>query len=371
MGLALKVSANGSVVQSAIEVFYSQVGECVHVWTYDGDGQVKVYRNGSLLLTADVSGWPHYQAGGAVGVWIVDAEAARLDDFGGGNAPLGRAPVPPDRLAFAGGVSLPRIAFLAGLGDWWQEVFDSLRGWWERLWGSEDVTESDTIAGEGLRLQREETQLHSPSSMGEVWRSYYYAGSVRVAVRKTTQTTSVVSYLLTDHLGSTIVAVTGTSVTGSRRYTAWGQTRDATGSLPTSYQYTGQYHQEALGIYYYGARWFDPYLNRWLQPDSIIPDPYNSLDWDRYSYSRNNPIRYSDPTGHSATDDCGPDNINCGGLIDPIFPVTPAVVLGPLGEKLKRGYEMLVNTPGYWNDFGESDFTVEDFFGLFSGILVK
>lgn len=40
------------------------------------------------------------------------------------------------------------------------------------------------------------------------------------------------------------------------------------------------------------------YLNRWLQPDVIVPDPYNSLDLDRYSYVRNNPTRYTDPTGH-------------------------------------------------------------------------
>lgn len=40
------------------------------------------------------------------------------------------------------------------------------------------------------------------------------------------------------------------------------------------------------------------YLNRWAQPDSIIPDPSNPLDFDRYSYVRNNPINYVDPTGH-------------------------------------------------------------------------
>jgi hypothetical protein len=40
------------------------------------------------------------------------------------------------------------------------------------------------------------------------------------------------------------------------------------------------------------------YLNRWTSPDSIIPDPYNPQDWDRYSYSRNNPLKYTDPTGH-------------------------------------------------------------------------
>jgi hypothetical protein len=42
------------------------------------------------------------------------------------------------------------------------------------------------------------------------------------------------------------------------------------------------------------------YLNRFTQPDSIVPNPSNSQDWDRYSYVRNNPIRFIDPTGHVA-----------------------------------------------------------------------
>jgi hypothetical protein len=40
------------------------------------------------------------------------------------------------------------------------------------------------------------------------------------------------------------------------------------------------------------------YLNRWLSPDSVIPDPGNPIDLDRYAYARNNPVKYSDSTGH-------------------------------------------------------------------------
>jgi hypothetical protein len=49
---------------------------------------------------------------------------------------------------------------------------------------------------------------------------------------------------------------------------------------------------------FYNARWYDPYITQFSQPDSIIPDQYNPQDWNRYSYARYNPVRYNDPSGH-------------------------------------------------------------------------
>ena len=85
------------------------------------------------------------------------------------------------------------------------------------------------------------------------------------------------------------------------------------GETVTDLLYTGQKLEEELGLYYYVARWYDPYLNRWIQPDTIVPDPNQSQSYDRYSYVKNNPIRYSDPTGHRDCEECGRDD-----LYDPI-----------------------------------------------------
>lgn len=35
-----------------------------------------------------------------------------------------------------------------------------------------------------------------------------------------------------------------------------------------------------------------------LTPDSIIPDPVDPQSLNRYTYARNNPLKYTDPTGH-------------------------------------------------------------------------
>jgi hypothetical protein len=46
-----------------------------------------------------------------------------------------------------------------------------------------------------------------------------------------------------------------------------------------------------------------PYINHFLQPDSLIPAPSNPQAWNRYSYVGNRPVNFNDPTGHDA--DCG------------------------------------------------------------------
>jgi RHS repeat-associated protein len=130
---------------------------------------------------------------------------------------------------------------------------------------------------------------------GSVVSSYYYAGGQRVAMLDNGN----LYYLFADHLGSTsVVANSSGSKTAEVRYKAWGEDRYTSGTVPSGYRFTGQRVEASLGLYYYGARWYDAYLNRWIQPDTIIPDPYNPQGWDRYTYVNNNPVRYTDPSGH-------------------------------------------------------------------------
>jgi RHS repeat-associated protein len=128
---------------------------------------------------------------------------------------------------------------------------------------------------------------------------YYYAGGQRVAVRDST----VLYYLLTDHLGSTSITATNTGALYSElRYKAWGGERySSVNETPTTFRFTGQRQQSQLGgadgLYYYGARWYDPSIMQFQSPDTLVPDPYNPLDWNRYSYARYNPVKYVDPNG--------------------------------------------------------------------------
>ena len=39
------------------------------------------------------------------------------------------------------------------------------------------------------------------------------------------------------------------------------------------------------------ARLYDPALGRFLAPDPVVTDPSSLLDFNRYMYARNNPVR--------------------------------------------------------------------------------
>jgi RHS repeat-associated protein len=71
--------------------------------------------------------------------------------------------------------------------------------------------------------------------------------------------------------------------------------------MPTSYRFTGQREEAALGLYFYNARWYDPALGHFLSPDTVVPDPGNALDYHRYACVRFNPLKYEDGSGHCAT----------------------------------------------------------------------
>jgi len=88
-------------------------------------------------------------------------------------------------------------------------------------------------------------------------------------------------------------------------YKAFGEQRHSSGTTPTDYRYTGQLEQASIGLYYYGARWYDPALGRFVSPDTIVPLESQGVQaWDRYAYVNNSPVNHTDPSGHMISDGC-------------------------------------------------------------------
>ncbi len=111
---------------------------------------------------------------------------------------------------------------------------------------------------------------------------------------------SVVYYLHTDHLGSSSVSYRADGQqTITQRYYPWGAIRPGPdNALPTDHTFTGQKLDESTGLMYYGARYYDPALGRFVQADTVVPNPANPQALNRYSYVLNNPMKYVDPSGH-------------------------------------------------------------------------
>jgi RHS repeat-associated protein len=129
-------------------------------------------------------------------------------------------------------------------------------------------------------------------------RKYYSIAGQRVAMNDG----DGLKYLLTDHLGS-VVAVLSESGTllSEQRYMPFGEVRTEIGTITqTDFSFTGQRSISMLSIMDYNARMYDPAIGRFIQPDSIVPQPSSPQAWNRYAYANNNPSRFTDPSGHKA-----------------------------------------------------------------------
>jgi RHS repeat-associated protein len=115
---------------------------------------------------------------------------------------------------------------------------------------------------------------------------YYMLGSKRVAMRQE----DVVYFIHADHLGSTSLTtdITGTLV-AETRYLPYGKERWITGTLVTDFTFTGQRAERGFGLMDYNARYYDPWLGRFVSADTVVPEYTNPQDLNRYSYVRNNP----------------------------------------------------------------------------------
>ena len=108
-------------------------------------------------------------------------------------------------------------------------------------------------------------------------------------------------YYLKDHLGSVRVTVDAEGVmVGYDDYYPFGQQipgRSGNSGNPDDvFKFTSKELDEPTDLYYFGARYYDPALGRWLSVDPMA-EIYSSLS--PYNYSANNPLVFIDPTGQS------------------------------------------------------------------------
>lgn len=137
--------------------------------------------------------------------------------------------------------------------------------------------------------------------------TYIYAPSGLCAIHYNNNGLKQLLYTVTDHLGSPLALInTSQNVVEEASFDSWGRRRNSNNwsysniSSPSILirGYVMHEHLDEVGLINMNGRVYDQVLGRFIQPDAFIQDPQVIANFNRYAYSLNNPLKYSDPTGN-------------------------------------------------------------------------
>jgi len=142
-------------------------------------------------------------------------------------------------------------------------------------------------------------EVRTPFDKSRLIRGFHGASDAPI----TTPVQGQTIFYHSDHLGSASVLVdAGGQVVARHRYHPFGENQAQAGVPTADYSYTGKELDSAIGLYYYGARYYDPVVGRFIsvdplyfeQPEKELADPQML---NLYAYARNNPVQNVDPDG--------------------------------------------------------------------------
>ncbi len=170
----------------------------------------------------------------------------------------------------------------------------------------------------------------------------YWQGGEQVASAEG----STIQYILSDHLGSPMAATDASgAILWERRTYPFGAGRVNTG-IDIERRFTGQIYDVDAELFFYNARYMDLPTSGFISPDSIVPNPLDPRDHNRYSYVRNNPLKYTDPSGNACVD-TGSDYVCDGGDAEMMgIWISPPVTSPPDADTPKTTIRFRLNPDG-------------------------
>ncbi|MDX3187675.1 hypothetical protein PV458_04625 [Streptomyces sp. MN03-5084-2B] len=159
--------------------------------------------------------------------------------------------------------------------------------------------------GTTLYLGNQELRLPAAGGNPKVTR-YYGHGGRTIAVR---QGSGPLTWLASDHQNTAQTAInSSTSDVVKRRQLPFGGSRDGLSTFPGERGFLGGAKDASTGLTHLGAREYDPDTGRFISVDPVL-NAADPQQLNGYTYSDNNPITLSDPSGLIAQrcmdDDCG------------------------------------------------------------------
>ena len=126
-------------------------------------------------------------------------------------------------------------------------------------------------------------------------------GTLNLAGPTVDQINPSVYYFHPDHLGSSTVITDGAGYAYQIFLSLpFGETmaeQRRSGSLNNMYKFNGKELDSQTGLYYYGARYYDPRISLFISVDPLAEETMTP-----YQYTYQNPIRFIDPDGRSPLD---------------------------------------------------------------------
>lgn len=115
---------------------------------------------------------------------------------------------------------------------------------------------------------------------------------------------STITYYHNDLSGSPILATNESGqVLWRESYRPYGKkVKNEILSSGNKIGFHGKPFDSDVGLAYYGARYYDPAVGRFMGVDPKEPDFTDLQSFNRYSFAANNPYKYVDPDGHSPID---------------------------------------------------------------------
>ncbi len=164
------------------------------------------------------------------------------------------------------------------------------------------VTEEYTYDSDGNRIKKSDATservyiysganiLYEVNTTTQMDAVYIYGPTGRIAKK----VNDIQEYYHTDHLGSTrLVTSENGEVTEETQYEPFGEQINA---AEERYTYNGKERDET-DLYYYGARYYDPAIGRFISRDPLTGEKEFPQTLNRYVYCLNNPLTYTDPAG--------------------------------------------------------------------------
>jgi RHS repeat-associated protein len=192
----------------------------------------------------------------------------------------------------------PNVISMTGYSS--QFWYDQNHQRWKHLASYNGSPETTEYIGGLLEKMKNETAT--------AYRYYVAAGNTFIVYNRWSMGSNPIYYVTKDHLGSSAIITDQTgALVVSERFSAlgWNENTSAEQAVManvTRREFTGQEGLDNFGMVNMNGRVYIPSGSMFISPDPTIPDPTNTLSYNRYAYVTYNPLTQIDPSGFENID---------------------------------------------------------------------